>query len=98
VVCCAKSEMKLMVEANDLSQGSTVHRRWIRQIPLVLASAGVGAGIMYVALHKNLSLGAHPSEEQFIGSKSEQSIIGTRTERDRACERFGQEHRRIVQV
>jgi hypothetical protein len=59
-----------------------------------LASAAVGAGIMYVALHKNLSLGAHPNEGQFIGSKSEQSIIGTRTERDRACERFGQEHRR----
>ena len=49
---------------------------------------------MYVALRKELRFTPNTPAEQFIGSKREQDIIGARTERDKACAQFGQEHRR----
>jgi hypothetical protein len=48
---------------------------------------------MYVTLRKELRLTPNAPVEKFIGSKHEQDIVGERTERDKACERFGQEHR-----
>jgi hypothetical protein len=80
----------------EASQGSSAIRQWTRRILLVLVSAAVGAGIIYVALHKELRLESDDRVEQFIGSKRERDIVGARTERDIACAQFGQEHRRKV--
>jgi hypothetical protein len=59
--------------------------------PLVRACSLIG---QHVVLRKELALPPSAPVEKFIGSKREQEMVGARTERDKACERFGQEHRR----
>jgi hypothetical protein len=61
----------------------------LKLILLALVAAAVGAGLMYVGLRHPAYLTPHPTIEQ---------IIGPRTARDKACEHFGQEHRRSVGI
>jgi hypothetical protein len=59
----------------------------LKLIVVGFVAAAVGAGLMYVGLRHPAYLTPRPIPEQ---------IIGPKTERDNACEQFGQEHRRKI--
>jgi hypothetical protein len=59
----------------------------LKLIVVGFVAAAVGAGLMYLGLRHLAYFTPRPTPEQ---------IIGPKTERDKACEQFGQEHRRKI--